>query len=421
MSSFIVRGIFADTPSIGELRIRKGELLIENGCISEFKESFEKSDNLKVYDFKDKIIVPGLIDLHLHAPQYSYSGTAMDLELLDWLNKYTFPEEAKYKDINYAKEQYEIFVGDLVKCPSTRFCVFASIHCDSTIELMDQFEKSGLIAYVGKVCMNRNSPDFYTESTTENGMKETTRWLDELTKKNYKNVFPIITPRFTISVTDDYMKQLGELANTRNIAAQSHLSENNSEIEFVKELCPDTKFYGETYSRYGLFGDKIKTVMAHCVHCPLEESKLIKDNKVFIAFCPTSNDNLSSGICPAAKYLREEYNIGLGSDVAGGDTINLFDVMKTGIQSSKMYWKYINKEVKAMNFKEALYIATYGGGRFFGKVGLFEKGFEFDAIVLDEKKIKNKREFNVEERLEKFIYLGKGEISNKFVKGRVIF
>ena len=160
--------------------------------------------------------------------------------------------------------------------------------------------------------------------------------------------------------------------------------------------------------------------MAHCIYSPKEENELIKKNEVYIAHCPTSNSNVSTGICPAAMYLRNGYNIGLGSDVAGGHTLDMFEVMRHAIQMSKVRFRYVDPEKKPLILSEILYMATNKGGSFFGKVGIFEKDYEFDAIVLDESEFDNGRDFNVSERLERFIYNKKGKIISKFIKGNKI-
>ena len=413
---FVIKGIFIDTKTMDLLRIRKGYLLIENGLIQQFCEN-NPDINLKLYDYSDKLIIPGLSDLHLHAPQYSYSGTGMDLELLDWLNKYTFKEESKYNDMEYSRKNYEFFVNALEKSATTRAVIFASLYVDSTLLLMDLIENKKIIAYVGKVSMDRNSPDYYIE---KNGNEETIRFIEECLNKNYKYVKPIITPRFTPSVSDDYMKQLGIIAKKYNLAVQSHLSENLEEIKFVQNLRPNDSFYGESYDKYGLFGKELKTVMAHCVFSTKEENELMKKNGVYIAHCPTSNSNLTSGICPASMYLRNGYNIGLGTDVAGGHTLDLFEVMRHAIQVSKLRFRYVDKKNKPLTLSEVLYMAAYKGGSFFGKVGLFEKDYEFDALILDESLVKNAKEFDINERLERFIYNINPKIEGKFIRGNKI-
>lgn len=417
VQDFVVKGIFIDTENFDKLRIRKGFILVENGIIKSFKET-NPNESLKLYDYSDKLILPGLIDLHLHAPQYPNCGIGLDLKLLDWLYNYTFPEESKYSNLTYAKKNYELFVNDLAKTGTTRAVIFATIHNEATLLLMDLLEEKKIFAYVGKVSMDRNSPDYYIET---NGAENTEKFIEECLKRNYQYVRPIITPRFTPSVSDSYMEELGLLAKKYNLSVQSHLSESKFEIELVKELRPNDSFYAESYDKYGLFGKEIKTVMAHCVHSPDEENDLIKKNGVFIAHCPTSNLDLSSGISPAKKYVNQGYNIGLGSDVSGGHSLDLFEVMKYSIEMSKLRNIYIDTSQEHITLSEALYMATNKGGSFFGKVGIFENDYEFDAIVLDESLVKNYKEFTESERLERFIYNKNAKIEAKFIKGNKLF
>ena len=417
LSKFLVKGTFIDTITKDEFRIRKGYILVEDGLTKDFSEE-NPDKSLKLFDYTDKLIIPGLSDLHIHAPQYPNMGLGMDLELLGWLDTYTFPEESKFKDPEYAKKIYQTFVDDLAKSATTRASIFATLHTDVTLLLMDLLEQKKICAYVGKVGMDRNCPDFYIE---KNGKEETKRFVEECEKRNYKFVKPIITPRFTISCTDEYMEYMGKLAKEHNIPVQSHLSENLGEIDFVKQLRPNDKFYAESYDKSGLFGKEVKTVMAHCVHCPKEEQELIKKNGVYIAHCPTSNSNLSSGICPAGEFLREGYNIGLGSDVSGGHTLDLFEVIRHTIEMSKMHLRYIDLNKKGLTLPETFYMASNKGGSFFGKVGVFEKDYEFDALVLDESLIPSVRTYNEKERLERFIYHKNARIESKFIRGNKIF
>ena len=420
-NTFALKGLFIDTPLIGELRTREGYLVCENGKVAGFYDALPESyAGIPVQDCAGKLIIPGMSDLHLHASQYSYCGTAMDLELLEWLQNYTYPEEARYADVEHARAYYEIFTRDLLHTATTRCAIFATIHPEGTLELMRQLDKAGLGAYVGKLNMDRNCPDFYSELTPENGAAETRRWLDLCEAESFERVFPILTPRFTPSVTDAYMEKLGEISRERGVAMQSHLSENLSEIEWVKALCPDAKHYADTYARYGLFGGECKTIMAHCIYCPEEEDVLMKQNHVFIAHCPTSNENVIAGISPAARYLRAGYEIGLGSDVAGGHTLDLFAVMASAVQVSKLRWRYVDQSERPLTIPETLYMATAGGGRFFGKVGLFEKGYCFDAVVIDDSANRNLRSFSPAERIERCAYLGGAKVTDKFVDGRKI-
>lgn len=421
MRDFAVKGTFLDVPTPGALRVRTGVAVCAEGRLAGLFDVLpsEYSD-LAVCDYTGRLITPGLVDLHLHAPQYSYCGTAMDLELLDWLQNYTYPEESRYADAAYAKMGYGYFVRDLCRSATTRACIFATLHTDATLELMRQLDAAGLRGFVGKLAMDRNCPDFYREPSAEAGLAETRRWLAACRSNAFAGVAPMLTPRFTPSVTDDYMRGLGALAAEYGLPVQSHLSESPGEIAWVKELCPDIAFYGESYARYGLFGGACPTVMAHCVYCPPEEQTLLWQNGVMIAHCPTSNENVIAGIAPAARYLRGGWRIGLGSDVAGGHTLNLFAVMAAAVQVSKLRWCCLDQTDKPLTMAEAFYLATTGGGRFFGKVGCFEPGYDFDALVLDDSALQNQREFTPAERLERYAYLGSGQPLAKFVAGRRI-
>ena len=217
------------------------------------------------------------------------------------------------------------------------------------------------------------------------------------------------------------MKTLGEIQKSQHLPVQSHLSENEGEIAWVKELCPAAGFYGEAYEHAGLFGNGCKTVMAHCVSSVEEEIALIKRNGVYVAHCPQSNMNLSSGIAPIRKYLDEGLHVGLGSDLAGGSSMSMFRAMSDAIQVSKLYWRMWDQSASPLNVKEAFYLATKGGGEFFGKIGSFESGYEFDVLVIEDESIWHPQELGLLERLERVIYLGDADnIVEKIVAGEII-
>ncbi len=421
-NTFAVFGDICYTKALGELECRSDSYLIcENGLVNGiYKELPYKFKDIEVIDHKGKLVCPGMSDIHLHAPQYAYRGLGMDLELLDWLDTITFPQESRYADIEYAKRAYDVFVEDLKHSATSRAVVFATIHKEATEYLMEAFDREGLGGYIGKVNMDRNSPDIYREETAESAEK-TVEWLDDVAGK-YQNVHPIITPRFVPSCTDALMKELGKIAAERHLPVQSHLSENLSEIDWVHELAPDSKGYADAYDRFGLFGTSGKTVMAHCIHMRDDEIELMKRRGVFVAHSPQSNENLRSGIAPMRKFLNRGLKCGLASDVAGGSTINMFKAITDCIQVSKLRWRIVDDTEKALTFPEAFYLATKGGGEFFGKVGSFEEGYEFDALVIDDSSARTVLELNIEQRLERIMYLGHaGSIIAKWVAGRKLF
>lgn len=374
-----------------------------------------------VIDYKDSIIIPGFTDLHIHAPQYAFRGFGMDMELLDWLDMYTFPEEGKYSNLEYAKKAYEVFTNNLKLSATTRACIFATVHNEATLLLMDLLEKSGLNTYVGKVNMDRNCPDYLSEKTAKEASENTITWIRQVANKNYNNTKPILTPRFIPSCSDELMKEIETIQKDYKLPVQSHLSENPGEIQWVKELCPWSKYYGDAYNNFGLFGGECKTVMAHCIYSTDEEIEHMKKNGVFVAHCPESNSNLSSGIAPIRMFLEKGIHVGLGSDVAGGTTENMFRAMSHAIQVSKLRWRLQDNRWKPLGLEEVFYMATKGGGEFFGKVGSFEKGYEFDAVVINDENM-NQQGLTIEQRLERIIYLAdERHIQSKYVKGKQLF
>lgn len=421
MRRFVMKGNICYSNDNKELCvIENGYVVSEDGiCLGVYEQLPEKYQMIPCYDYTDRLIIPGFTDLHVHAPQYSFRGLGMDLELLDWLNTHTFVEEAKYQELAYAEKAYDIFADDMRKSATTRACVFGTIHNEATLLLMEKLEEAGIKGFVGKVNMDRNSPDYLCEASAAQSAKDTEEWIKA--SKQFENIRPILTPRFIPTCTDELMEELSDLQKKYDLPMQSHLSENFGEIAWVQELCPDTSFYGEAYNKYGMFGNDCKTIMAHCVHSTEDEIKMMKDQGVFIAHCPESNTNLSSGVAPIRKYLDMGMKIGLGSDVAAGSTLSMFTAMSMAIQCSKLRWRLSDQELKPLNIEEVFYLATRGGGEFFGKVGTFEKGYEFDAVVLDDSSLRHPQELIVKERLERMIYLADDRnVVAKFVNGKSV-
>lgn len=419
---FALKGDICYSKNLTELEtMEQGFLLCKDGVVEGvYKTLPEEYKEVPVKDYGRKLIIPGLIDLHMHAPQYTYRGLHMDLELLEWLNKYTFPAEAKYEDPEYALKTYGRFVDRMVKSATTRACIFATIHAEGTLILMDLLEKAGLHMMVGKVNMDRNSPDYLREKSVEQAAADTLYWVQEA-KKRFRNNTPILTPRFTPCCSDELMEELKKIQVEYQLPFQSHLSENRGEIAWVKELCPYAEYYGQAYSHFGLFGGECPTVMAHCIYSNDEEMKDMKEQGVYIAHCPESNMNVVAGIAPVRKYLQEGLHVGLGSDVAGGATENLFTAMMHAIQVSKLRWRLVDDTLDPLTAAEVFYMATKGGGEFFGKVGSFEEGYEFDAVILDDSRIPDQEGLTIEERLERFIYLNQEvDVKAKYVAGRQV-
>lgn len=402
--------------------VKQGYLVCQDGkSAGVYEELPADYQEYPVEDYGDQILIPGLVDLHVHAPQYAFRGLGMDLELLEWLNTNTFPEEAKYADLEYAKQAYGIFTERMRVSATARACIFATVHNPATEILMDQLENTGLVTMVGKVNMDRNSPDYLAEEGAEQSAAATVNWLEHIAGR-YERTKPILTPRFIPTCSDDLMRRLKEIQTTYQLPMQSHLSENPGEISWVQELCPESEFYGDAYDQFGLFGGDCKTIMAHCVYSDERERERMKERGVFVAHCPQSNTNLASGIAPVRKFLKEGIAVGLGSDVAGGHTESIFRAMADAVQVSKLYWRLADQKDSPLTMEEAFYLATRGGGAFFGKVGSFDPGYEFDMLVLDDSSLPHPQELDVKDRLERFVYLSdERHIAGKYVAGRKLW
>ena len=429
-NSFVIKGNICQTmtPEALDLHENAFAVCVDGVSRGVFETLPEEYADLPLYDCGDALIFPGMVDLHVHAPQYAFRGMCMDLELMDWLNRYTFPEEEKYEDLEYARVAYGMFVDAVRRGATTRSCIFATRHRFATELLMELMEESGLVSYVGKVNMDREASAALVEESAEASAYDTFGWINA-TKDKFINTKPILTPRFIPCCTDKLMEELREIQMAYGIPVQSHLSESKGEIEFVKFLRPNNPFYGDSYNEYDLFGKNddintdVKTVMAHCVWSTEDEVELMRKNGVFVAHCPASNMNLTSGIAPIRKYMELGLNVGLGSDVAGGHTDSMFRAITDAIQVSKLYFRLVDEGRKPLVFSEAFYLATKGGGAFFGKVGSFEEGYEFDAVVMDDSVLAHPQRLTLAERVERAVYLGLDEkkIDAKFVAGRKIF
>ncbi len=405
--------------------LENGYVAVEDGCVVGVSSSLSSlgCDEQTVTDFGDCLLIPAMNDMHVHAPQYRNQGIAMDLELLPWLQNYTFPEEKKYADAAYAERMYRRFIRDMWRFGTMRSCVFATIHTQSTRLLMNLFREAGMGAMVGKVAMNRNCPPELIESV-EDMVAGNEALIAEfpqsspLTSNLSPLVRPIITPRFVPSCTSGMLQACGDLAAKYQLPVQSHLSENMAEIQWVHTLERESTSYGDAYNRYGLFG-QTPTIMAHCVWTAGEELELMKRNRVMVAHCPTSNLNIASGLAPIRTFIEEGVPVGLGSDISGGHDLSLFRMMVYAIQVSKMHYQQ-NHDRAFLTLPEVFWLATKSAGSFFGRVGSFEPGYEFDAVVIDDHDL-NHDNYSLLHRLERFIYLGDDRhITHRFCRGQEI-
>jgi len=379
--------------------LENGFILEKNGRIQDIGlDLLEKYPNAEFKDCSGHLLIPGLVDLHFHAVQYGNLGIGLDEELLDWLNTYTFKEEEKFSDLVYAETIFREAIKDIIHSGTTRIVFFSSIHEEATRLLTDLCEEYHLSAYVGKVNMDRNASE---------GLLESSKTSFEITKKLLEETHQaIITPRFVPSCTKGLMMSLGELAQ-KGYPVQTHISENENEIEWVKSLHPEAKNYLDVYDQCGLVTDR--TILAHCVFCTDEEKEVINNRGAYVAHCPAANFNLTSGIMNVKDYINKGIKVGLGTDVGAGHTPSIRNIIVEAIKMSKVN-NILNREEDILSFSEAFYLATKGGGNYFGNVGSFEVGYDFDLLVIKPDDLSLSRGINCLEQLQRFIYAGHNEM-----------
>ena len=402
MSLTILRGDIVSAPAPGRLEtVEGGYLVAEDGVIAGvFPTLPERYAGAAVEDWGGALILQSLADLHLHAPQYPLMGTGMDLPLLEWLNAYAFPTEARCADPDYARQLYRLLARDLAANGTTRVCMFSSLHTDATLILMEELERAGLVGYVGKVNMDRNSAPGLLQETTEESRRETLRWLEAC--GDFPHIRPILTPRFIPACTDELMAFLGKLARERGLPAQSHLSETQAEVAWVRRLHPDCRQYWETYAKFGLWDSR--TLMAHCVWSDARERAAMREAGVTVVHCADSNLDLCSGFAPVRVMLEEGLKVALGSDVAGGDHLSMFDAVAAAVRASKARRILDRWETDFLTVPEAWYLGTSAGAAYFGDAPGFAPGNPLHALVLADDQLPSPHPLTLAERLERCVY-----------------
>lgn len=399
-----IHGNIVSAPRLGSIEITEnGWIVTEDGRILGVFDSLpERFRSAEIDDYGSALILQGFSDMHLHAPQYPMLGMGMDLPLLDWLNAYAFPTEARFSDPDYARALFRQLAQTLVSYGTTRVSMFSSLHTDATLILMEELSRAGVSGFVGKVNMDRNSPEFYSEST-EQSKRETLRWLDGANR--FSGIRPILTPRFTPSCTNELMAWLGALARERRLPIQSHLSESKAEIAWVRELHPDCERYWQTYEKYGLWNER--TLMAHCVYSDETERRAMRDSGVTAVHCGDSNTNIASGVLRVRTMLEEGVPVALGSDIAGGAQLSMLNVMQMSIRISKIARIESDWTLQRLSVDEAYYLGTSAGAVYCGSKPGFAIGEPLHAVAVSDSRFPDSDRLTVHERFERALYLAK--------------
>ncbi len=358
--------------------IEDGLLISHEGKISWFgtweEGQSQLNADMNVQHYPDQLIVPGFIDTHIHFPQTEMIG-AYGEQLLEWLNTYTFPTEIQFEDKAYADKIAQFFVNELLKNGTTTALVFCTVHPQSVDALFEVAEQHQMRLIAGKVMMDRHAPEALCD-TAESAYADSKALIEKWHGKG-RNLYAI-TPRFAPTSTPEQLSAAGKLkAEFPDVYVHTHLSENKNEIAWVKDLFPEQKGYLDVYHHYGLTGSR--SVFAHCVHLENEEWDCMHQTDSAIAFCPTSNLFLGSGLFPLKKTWEKQVKVGLGTDVGAGTSFNQ-------LQTLNEAYKVQQLQGDKLSAFEALYHATIGGAKALDldeKLGNFNIGKEADFVVLD--------------------------------------
>ena len=329
--------------------------------------------NISVTQYDNALIMPGLIDTHIHYPQVDVIASYGE-QLLDWLNNYTFPTEVNFADPAVANDAAEFFLNELLKNGTTTALVFGTVHKGSVDAFFNVSEKLNTRMICGKVMMNRHAPQALCDSV-ESSVADTQELIDRW-HGNGRQLYAI-TPRFAITSTEEQLAAAGQLlADNPDVYMQTHLAENLDEIAFVRELFPQRKSYLDVYDHYGLLGER--SVFAHCVHLDDEDYQRMNETGSKISFCPTSNLFLGSGLF---KLDNQPYpvEVSVATDVGGGTSFSMLQTMNEA-------YKICQLQGSKLSPLRAFYMMTLGNAKALSlddKIGNFESGKEADFVVLD--------------------------------------
>ena len=416
MREFACRGDILFAPNEKEVEILEGGyVVIKDGTVTGvFQQLPEKYTGMELRDYQNALIIPAFSDLHIHASQYFQRGIGMDKLLFDWLNDYTFPQEARFADKAYAEAAYSALTEDFIRHGTFHASVFTTIHSDTADVLFQMLEKRRLSAFVGKVSMDRNSPAFLCESTQES-VRDTERFLSEHSGNG--RVRPILTPRFAPTCSKELLFGLGRLAKRYDCPMQTHLVESREEVEFTLSLYPEFKSDAEIYLRAGLLEQP--AIFAHVIFPSERDVEILKETNSVCVHCPDATANITAGIMPLVNLSNQGIRIALGSDVGGGHGIPVYRQIARAVQLSKLK-EFYEPENKRLDLAHAFYLATKSGGAVFGSVGSFEPGYRFDALVIDGLEDVGHR-LTPLERLERFCYIGDDRnIVKRYIDGIAI-
>jgi len=382
---------------------------------------------------RGQFLIPGFVDTHNHAPQWAQRGLGQSMHILDWLDKVTFPNEARFRDPDYARRIYSSCVDGFLQQGITTASYYGSMHAKATKILASLCLEKGQRAFVGKCNMNRNAPDYYRDATVQSSLDDTLDCIAHTRKidPEGKLVKHVLTPRFAITCEDALLEGLGQIAKANpDLPIQTHFNEAEQEMAFTKALFPKFENEADLYDSFGLLTRR--SILAHCCYMSEYELTRVKDLECGVAHCPVSNMTVGGGFmaAPVREFLRRDIKVGLGTDSGGGFSSSILDAMRQALVASNAREVMSNGKDKGLSLQEVFYLATLGGARVCcmdDKIGNFAVGKEFDALVIDSNYSKPgvmtmiEQEDDMQIVFDKFIMTGDDRnIKSVFVCGRQV-
>ncbi|HEY9011655.1 MAG TPA: guanine deaminase [Devosia sp.] len=385
-----LEGTFLHAPRRGEIEVLDRAVIAvdERGVISSVG-----SGDADVVLPAGMLVLPGLVDLHVHAPQYAQLGQALDVPLEVWLRKYTFPLEAKFAALDFARPRYEAVVGDLIANGTTTALYFATVHLEATKLLADICAVKGQRALIGKVVMDDPAacPDDYRDRSAATALADTRALIDHVRgiEAAEGRVMPVVTPRFIPSCTDEALALLGALVRECGCHVQTHASE--SDWAHGHALQRYGKTDTEALDGFGLLGRR--TVLAHANFLTDVDMERIADRGAAVAHCPISNIYFADSVFPLRQALEKGVHVGLGTDISGGPIASIWEAARGAVQASRLLEHGVDPALPAdrrgraesrIDMATAFHLATAGGGEALDlPIGTFAVGQKFDALLID--------------------------------------
>lgn len=398
----VFHGLIIDSVTQDDVRILEECLLLvnENGCILQCQPNVQLNDLEKFISAsgakatektrthilpRGEFLIPGFVDTHNHAPQWAQRGLGRGLQIIDWLNQITFKNEARFENVEYAREVYSKCVDGFLQQGITTVSYYGSLHGEATKILADLCLAKGQRALIGKCNMDRNGAEFYKDESAAESIAATEGLIEHIRRidPKFALIKPILTPRFAICCTEELLDGLGKLSEQySNIPNQTHFNEARSEIDFTMSLFPKFTNEADLYHSFGLLNNR--SILAHCCHMTEYEIKRLRELDCGVAHCPISNTTVGGGfmVAPIREFLRQGIKVGLGTDSGGGFSSSILDAMRQAFIVSNAGEMMSDGKNPSLSVNECFYMATLGGAKVCGledKTGSFVVGKEFDA------------------------------------------